>query len=160
MKVFWTGAALLAALLVQTVLSRVAPGQARLFDPFLLVLVYCGLVGGEGHGMLAGLAAGWVQDVHFGGPVVGLSGLAKLVVGFGVGMASTRFLLNGPAARVLVVLVAALADALLLEQVAIAFQVALQPLTLLTMLTRAVLNALVGGMLYELLERRLKQGRR
>ena len=59
--------------------------QARVFDPFLLVVVYCGLTGGEVHGMLAGAAAGWVQDVHFGGRILGLSGLSKLLVGFGVG---------------------------------------------------------------------------
>ena len=30
-------------------------------------------------GPLAGMAAGWVQDVHFGGEVLGLSALAKLL---------------------------------------------------------------------------------
>ena len=53
------------------------PAEARFLDPFLLVVVYCALVGGETHGMLAGAAAGWVQDVHFGGSVLGLSALAE-----------------------------------------------------------------------------------
>ena len=64
------------------------PGQARVLDPFLLVMVYCGLTRGETHGMLAGAAAGWVQDVHFGGRVLGLSGLTKMIVGFAVGLAA------------------------------------------------------------------------
>ena len=155
MRAVWTAAALLAALLAQSALSRVAPDQARILDPFLLVVVYCGLAAGETHGMLAGLAAGWVQDVQFGGPVVGLSGLTKVVVGFGVGAASSRFLLSGPAARVLVLFAAALTDALLFERLAAAFEIAVHPLSPLAMLARATLNALLGGPLFELLDRRL-----
>ena len=160
MKAVWTAAALLAALLVQSALSRIAPNQARILDPFLLVLVYCGLAGGETHGMLTGLAAGWVQDVHFGGPVVGLSGLTKVVVGFGVGAAANRFLLSGPGARALVLFTAALADMLLFERLSTAFDVAVQPLSMIGIFTRATLNALVGGPLYELIDRRrLKEAR-
>jgi hypothetical protein len=147
-RAVWTAAALLAALLAQSALSRIAPGQARILDPFLLVVVYCGLAGGETHGMLAGLAAGWVQDVQFGG-------LTKVVVGFGVGAASSRFLLSGPAARVLVLFVAALTDTLLFERLAAAFEIAVHPLSPLAILARAMLNALLGGPLYELLDRRL-----
>ena len=32
--------------------------------------------------VLAGVAAGWVQDLLFGGPILGLSALSKLLVGF------------------------------------------------------------------------------
>ena len=63
--------------------------------------------------MLAGAAAGWVQDVQFGGRVVGLSGLTKVLVGFGVGVGATRFHLAEPAARVLVLFVATVVDAVL-----------------------------------------------
>lgn len=155
MKILWTAAALLGALLVQSALSRLAPNQARVLDPFLLVLVYRGLVAGPSHGMLTGLAAGWMQDVQFGGPVVGLSGLTKVVVGFAVGTAGSRFLLGGTGARVLVLFAACLADTLLFERLAGTFEVAIQPLSPLAVLTRAALNALVGGPLYELLDRRL-----
>jgi rod shape-determining protein MreD len=154
-KAVWTAAALLAALLLQSALSRIAPGQTRILDPFLLVVVYCALVGGETRGMLTGLAAGWLQDVHFGGPVVGLSGLTKVVVGFGVGAAASRFLLGGPGSRVLVLFAAALADTLLFERLAAAFEISVHPLSPLAVLTRAGLNALLGGPLYELLDRRV-----
>ena len=113
MRVFWTALAILAALLVQTALGRLLPMQARVFDPFLLVVVYCGLTGGETHGMLAGASAGWVQDVHFGGRILGLGGLTKLLLGFAVGVGSTRFHLGEPAARLLVLMVATIADALI-----------------------------------------------
>lgn len=155
MKVLWTALAILSALLVQSALSRVAPAQARTLDPFLLVLVYCGLTGGEIHGMLAGAAAGWVEDVHFGGPVVGLSGLAKVIVGFGVGLAGTRFLLTGPLPRLLVLFTATLADAVLFERLASFFDIPTQALSLTALLARGAANAVVGTALYAVVERRL-----
>ena len=91
MRAFWTALALLAAFLLQSGLTRAVPFFAKVFDPFLLVLVYCGLAYGEIYGMLVGLAAGWIQDVQFGGRIIGLSGLAKLLVGFVVGAAGSRF---------------------------------------------------------------------
>ena len=157
MKAFWTALALLAALLVQTALGRVMPLQARVFDPFLLVVVYCGLTGGETHGMLAGAAAGWVQDVHFGVRVVGLSGLSKLLVGFGVGVGSTRFHLGEPAARLLVLMVATIVDALLFGQLAQVFDVQAYELSPLGLVVRAVVNGAVGMVVFETMDRQLRR---
>lgn len=159
MKVVWTGLAIVAALVVHTALGRILPHEARVFDPFLLILVYCALTGGETHGMLSGAAAGWVQDVHFGGTVVGLSGLAKLLVGFGVGVAAARFLLSGPLARLLVLVTATLADALLFSRLAGVFDIAIEDLSARTLLARAVGNGLVGLFLFELVDRRVRRDR-
>ena len=152
--------ALVTALAVQTALSRIAPGWARIFDPFLLVVVYCGLKGGETHGMLAGAAAGWMQDVHFGGRVLGLAGLTKVLVGFGVGLAGTRFQLTEPGARLLVVLVAVVLDALILRQLAGAFDVTTGSLTVGGLALRAGVNAAIGMPLFALVERRRWRGSR
>src|SRR5262245_12730604 len=157
MKVFWTALAILAALLVQSVLSLVSPSSARVLDPFLLVLVYCGLVGGEIHGMLAGAAAGWVQDVHFGGRILGLSGLSKVVIGFGVGIAGTRFHLTEPGPRLLVMLLAVLLDALILSWLAAAFDVTAGRFSLLFLGLRAGVNAVLGVVLFEVMERQLRR---
>jgi rod shape-determining protein MreD len=154
MRVFWTAVALLGALLLQTGLTQVAPGYARVLDPFLIVLVYCALTGGDTYGMLAGLAAGWVQDIHFGGTVLGLAGLTKLLIGFGVGMASTRFHLVEAGPRALVLLVATVADAVIYTQMASVFDVASYEVAPARILLRAVLNAVVGVAAYELVERR------
>jgi rod shape-determining protein MreD len=160
MRVFWTALAILVALLVQSALTQLLPGQARVFDPFLLVLVYCALTEGETHGMLAGMAAGWVQDVHFGGTVLGFSALTKILVGFGVGMAGARFLLIGPGARALVLLITTLADALVFQWWTTVFDVRTLELTPLGLATRASVNAVVGVALFELLDRRLpREGR-
>ena len=156
MTAVWTGLAILAALLVQTALSLVFPGHSRLLDPFLLVVVYCGLTGGANQAMLAGAAAGWVQDVHFGGPVLGLSGLTKVLVGFGVGAASTRFHLAEPGPRVLVLVVATVMDALVFNRLAAVFDVVAYALGPWGLFLRAAANAAFGMILFETVDRRLR----
>jgi rod shape-determining protein MreD len=153
MRVFWTALAILAALLLQTALGKLVPAQARVFDPFLLVVVYCGLKGGETHGMLAGAAAGWVQDVHFGGRVLGLGGLTKVLIGYGVGLSSTRFHLGEMQGQVVVLVAATVTDALLFGALAAVFDVEAYQLSPLGLLLRAVVNAVAGIVLYEAVER-------
>jgi rod shape-determining protein MreD len=155
MKGLWTALAIVAALLFETALSRLLPGGPRAFDPFLLVLVYCALTGGEIHGMLAGLAAGWVQDIQFGGPVLGLSAFSKILVGYAVGVAGAHFLIAGPAARALILLLATLGDALVFQWLAAVFDLRVLDLTPLALASRAAVNAVVGAGLFELLDRRL-----
>jgi cell shape-determining protein MreD len=155
MRVVWTGLAIVLAVLVQTALSRLGAGGARLFDPFLVVMVYCALTGGETHGMLAGMAAGWVEDVQFGGTVLGLSAFTKILVGYVVGVAGGHFLIGGAPARALVLLLATLADAAVLQWLAGVFDVRLLDLPALTLASRATLNALVGAFLFEVVDRRL-----
>jgi rod shape-determining protein MreD len=144
-KAFLTGLAILLAFLLQTSLSRLLPAEARVLDPFLLVVVYCALVGGETHGMLAGAVAGWVQDVSFGGTVLGFAPLSKLLVGFCVGVATARFLLAGPGPRTLTLLVAI-------------FDVKTVALSPLGLASRATVNAAIGVVLFELLDRRFRRG--
>lgn len=161
MKTFWTATALLAAFILQSALTRVMPSSARVFDPFLLVLVYCGLAYGEVDGMIVGVAAGWVQDVQFGGgPVLGLSGLTKVLVGFAVGAAGTRFQLSEAAPRGLVLGAAAVLDALIFSGLAAAFDVPTLHMSLGEILVRGLTCALLGALLFELLERRLRGARR
>ncbi len=158
-RALWTAIALAGAVLVETGLSHLIALPGRYLDPFLLVVVYCALHFGETHGMLAGAVAGWVQDVAFGGPVLGLSALSKLGVGFCVGLAGGRFLIATTAARALVVLLAAVADALLVEWLASVFGVEARGLPPLALLTRATVSALVGGALFALVDRRVARSR-
>jgi len=158
-RALWTALALVGALLVETALAHLVSSPGRYLDPFLLVVVYCALVRGETHGMLAGAAAGWVQDVMFGGRVLGLSALAKLLVGFSVGLAAGRFLIATTAARALVVLLAAVADALLVQWLASVFSVETLSLPPLALAARATLSAVVGGVLFALVDRRLARSR-
>jgi rod shape-determining protein MreD len=154
----WTGAALLLALLLQTGLGRLWPSAANAFDPFLVVVVYVGLTRGETHAMLTGTAAGWIQDVQFGGPVVGFSALSKLIVGFAVGFTSTRILLVGALPRLLLVVFAALLDGLLFELLAALLGAPVSAVSLARLVTRATLSALVAVPLYRALDRHMKRG--
>jgi len=154
MRAGWALGALLLAVAWQTAATRLAPGYAWLIDPFLLVVVYFGLTGGELQGMLVGAVAGWVQDVQFGGTVMGLGGLSKLLVGFGVGLASERFMLVGSTPRLIAVFVATLLDALLLERLALMFEVPIAQLSFGMLVGRANANAIVGVALLEVIERR------
>lgn len=158
MRILWATLAIVAALLVQSALGQILPAQARLVDPFLLVLVYCALMGGERFGMLAGGAAGWVQDIGFGGTVLGLLGLTKVLVGFGVGLAGSRFLLTSAGARTLVLLLTTVADALIFQWLAAVFDVKVLDLSPSGLLTRATVNAALGVVIYSVLDRRLPRG--
>jgi rod shape-determining protein MreD len=155
-RVVWTGVAIVGALLVETALSYLVTGPGQYLDPFLLVVVYCALSGGEIHGMLAGMAAGWVQDIHFGGEVLGLSALSKLVVGFAVGAAGAHLLITTTSARALVLLLATVADAVLVMWLASVFAVGASPMDPVTLASRATLTAVVGGVLFALIDRRLQ----
>jgi rod shape-determining protein MreD len=159
-RFFWTGLGLVLALVAQSMLSTLLPQHALMLDPFLIVLVYVALHQGETPGMVVGSLAGWIQDVFFGGQVMGLSGLTKLLLGFAVGVASARFHLTEPAARVLVLFVASLADSLVFRQLAVAFELPVLPLSALGIVSRAALNAGVGLALYEAMERKWGRERR
>jgi rod shape-determining protein MreD len=153
-RAFWTGLAITGAVLVETALGYLVPAPGRYLDPFLLVVVYCALSGTDVNGMLAGAAAGWVQDVLFGGRVLGLSALSKLLVGYAVGAGAGRFLIATTAARALVVLLATVADALLVQWLASVFSVDASGLSPVALASRATLNALAGGLLFALVDRR------
>jgi rod shape-determining protein MreD len=152
----WTVVALAGAVLVETGLGYLVTEPGTYVDPFLLVVVYAALRGGEGQGLLTGMAAGWVQDVLFGGPVLGLSALAKLVVGFAVGAAGSRFLIAGTSARALVLLLATAAEALLVQWLASVFAIEVSPMSPVTLASRATLTAVSGAILYALVDRRLQ----
>jgi cell shape-determining protein MreD len=148
---------LLAAFLVESGLSRVSPAAARFFDPFLLVVVYCGLLGGETHGMLAGVAAGWVADIQFGGRLLGLTGLTNVLLGFAVGMAGSRFLLVSATSRLLVLFAATLAQAMLIERSASLFDVHVHTLSWTGLLLRSGANALVGILAFDFADARVRR---
>ena len=155
MRVFLIAMAILMALVVATALGQLVPSLGRIVDPFLLVVVYCALRGGETEGMLTGLAAGWVQDAQFAGPVLGISPLTKIVIGFTVGLAGRHFLLAGLGARTLVLLAASAADTLLFQWLAAVFDGRLIEMGPLGLLWRATVNAGLGVALFELVDRRL-----
>lgn len=150
------GLALLIAFVLQSGLSLIGPGAARVIDPLLIVAVITALARGEVWGMCAGAVAGWVLDAHFGGVVLGLAGLSRMLVGFLVGFASARLLLLGPGSRLAVLAAATVLDARGLEWLAASFGVEVPTLGALPLGLRALFNAVLGALLYGALERRLR----
>lgn len=157
MKWLATGLALVLAFVIQSSLTLILPGPGRLLDPFLVVVVYCGLIGGETHGMLAGATAGWIQDTQFGGTVNGISALTKLLIGFAVGIAATRFLMTTTSARLLVLFAATLVDALVFERLALVFEVGASDVSLRLLFARAVANAILGVLAFQAFEMRVRR---
>ncbi len=75
------------------------------FDIPLVVVVLAALSGGAIVGLWAGTLAGFLQDVMSGG-LVGVSGLAKSLVGVAVGILAKRLVRTGYGYRVLLIAVA------------------------------------------------------
>jgi rod shape-determining protein MreD len=155
MRGFRIAVSLLAALVVHAALGRFFPTHGRFFDPFLIVVVFWALRCGEGWGMSVGLLAGWLQDSLFGGTVVGVAPLSKLLVGFVAGVAGTRLLIAGPGGRTILLLAAAIGDVFLYQWLASLFSVSVSELSALEILARTMLTAAVGAFVLEAAERRL-----
>lgn len=92
----WLGivGALLLALLLQTRLAAFLVLGTSPLDLVLIVVVYVAITSGATTGLLAGAAAGLAQDALSSG-IIGIGGLAKTLVGYLVGQASTQFNLVG-----------------------------------------------------------------
>jgi rod shape-determining protein MreD len=83
----------------------------RYVDLPLLVTVYFGLMRDPVLGMLAGYAAGLSGDLAPGsGPIIGVGGFSKTIIGFLVASVAVRFALEGPLVRVLVIALSSLVN--------------------------------------------------
>jgi len=154
MRVLGVGLSLVGAVVFQSALGRLLPTHGRVFDPFLILVVFWALRRGEEHGMFVGLAAGWIQDALFGGPVAGIGALSKLLVGFVTGVAGSRLFIAGPGGRTLLLLAAAFGDVALHQWLESLFEVRSTSLSALGMLARTTLTAAVGAFVLEVAERR------
>ena len=112
MKAVGVLAAIALALAVQTTLARFLAGGAAAIDLVLVVVVYVALTNGPVTGMLAGSAAGIVQDALSIG-VIGIGGLAKSVVGFVVGAVGQQFIVTAALPRLVIFLGASVAHAVM-----------------------------------------------
>jgi rod shape-determining protein MreD len=97
--------AIALALALQTTLARFVVGGSAAVDLVLVAVVAIALTIGPVGGMLAGSAAGLIQDSLSSG-VVGIGGLAKTIVGFLAGAFGQQFIVTAALPR-LVILIAA-----------------------------------------------------
>ena len=74
-----------------------------------------------------------------------------------VGVGSTRFHLGEPAARLLVLMVATIVDAVLFGQLAQVFDVQAYELSPLGLIVRALVNGAVGMVVFETMDRQMRR---
>ena len=90
--------AIALALALQTTLARFFVAGTAAVDLVLVVVVSVALTTGPGSGMLAGSAAGIIQDALSSG-VIGIGGLAKSIVGFLAGVIGQQFIVTAALPR-------------------------------------------------------------
>lgn len=105
-------AALVAAVALQSTLAGLVISGSAALDLALIVVVYLALTGGPVTGLLAGSAAGVMQDALSSG-VIGIGGLAKTIVGFLAGVVGTQFIVNAAVPRFVVFVLATVLHAVI-----------------------------------------------
>ena len=101
MKVAGAVIATVLALALQTTLARLIIRGTVAVDLVVVVVLYVALRSGPAVGLLTGTFAGLVQDALSSG-VIGIGGLAKTIVGYGVGVIGRQFIVAEPLPRLVV----------------------------------------------------------
>jgi rod shape-determining protein MreD len=90
--------AIALSLALQSTVDRLQPWVTASVDVVLVAVVFVALTSGPVGGMLAGSAAGLIQD-SLGTGIVGIGGLAKSVVGFFAGVFGQQFIVTAALPR-------------------------------------------------------------
>jgi rod shape-determining protein MreD len=135
--------ALVGALALQTTLSGLSIGGARMVNLVVVAVVYVALVYGPVTGLFAGTIGGLAQDALAGG-IIGIGSLAKTVVGFLAGALGAHFIVAQAVPRFVMFVGASVVHELCFQALyalieARGFRVHAAPL-----LSQAVINAVIG----------------
>jgi rod shape-determining protein MreD len=115
------------------------------------VVIYVALTTGPVTGMLAGSAAGLIQDALSSG-VIGIGGLAKSIVGFLAGMIGQQFIVTAALPRFVMFMGATLLHAAVFMGLYTALELRTFSSPYAAMLTQAVGNATVGMIAFAIVE--------
>ena len=143
--------AIALALALQTSLARFLVGGTAALDLVLVVVVYVALTSGPVAGMLAGSAAGIVQDALSSG-TVGIGGLANAIVGFGAGVIGQQFIVTAPCPRFVMFIVATLVHSALFMGMYVLLGLKEFPSPWAAMLSQAIGNAVIGIVAFAIVE--------
>lgn len=139
------------SLLLQTTLARFLVRGSTGVDLVLVGVTYLGLTTGPVGGLLAGTIAGLAQD-SLGTGVLGIGGLSKTVVGFLAGTIGTAFIVSQPIPRFLVFFGATWVAMLITGGLHLALDPQPAPIAWAGILAMALGNALVGVVVFQLIE--------
>ncbi len=145
-------AALAVALLLQSTIAGMSFAAGSRVNLVLVAVIYVALAYGAVTGMLAGCAAGLVQDAIAGG-IVGIGGLSKTVVGFFVGVLGAQFIVSTPVPRFLMLFGASLVHELCFQALYALVEAHSIRLQLSGALIQALVNGAVGITVFMLVER-------
>jgi rod shape-determining protein MreD len=144
-------AAIALALALQTTLARFMAGGSTAVDFVLVAVVYVALTQGPVAGLLAGTAAGLVQDALSSG-VIGIGGLAKSIVGFAAGAVAQQFIVNSALPRVLIFVASTALHAVLFMGLYVALDLRVFPSPVPAVASQALGNSVVGLIAFSIIE--------
>ncbi|MEI6667629.1 MAG: rod shape-determining protein MreD [Acidobacteriota bacterium] len=151
MKALRTVAGLALALLLQSLLARMA-GSFRLpADLVLVAVVTAALLYGRVAGLLGGTLAGLAQDGLVGG-VIGIGGLASSLAGFVSGAIATQFIVTQAIPRFLLFVGATFVHGAVFMGLYQVLGLRLFEQPYLTLTTQALINAGVGLVAFGVIE--------
>ena len=152
MRVAGVVVALVAALALQSTVAGLRIGGVTAVNLVLIVVVYVGLSFGPAMGLVAGTIGGLVQDGLAGG-IVGIGGFSKTLVGFLVGVLGAQFIVSQSLPRLVMFFGATMVHELCFQ--ALSALVESRPFTMNypATLTQAAVNAVLGVMAFQLVER-------
>jgi rod shape-determining protein MreD len=139
------------ALALQTTLARFLVGGSAAVDLVLVAVVYVALTTGPAGGLLAGSAAGLVQDTLSSG-VIGIGGLAKSIVGFLAGAFGQQFIVTAALPRLVMFVAATALHAAVFMGLYEALDLRAFPSPWKSVTTQALGNALVGIVAFTIIE--------
>jgi rod shape-determining protein MreD len=143
--------AIALALALQTTLARFLISGTAAIDLVLVAVVYVALTTGPGGGMLAGSAAGLIQDALSSG-VIGIGGLAKSVVGFLVGAIGQQFIVTAALPRLVMFVAATAVHAALFMGLYVGLGLRTFPSPWKAVASQALGNAVVGLIAFAIIE--------
>ena len=156
MKALGALGAIALALALQTTLTRFGVGGTAAVDLVLVAVVYVALTSGPVPGMLTGSMAGLIQDALSSG-IIGVGGLAKLIVGFVVGVIGQQFIMTAALPRLVMFLGATALHAAVFLGLYWAMNAALNApmfaVSLRALAGQALGNAVVGIVAFAIIER-------
>jgi rod shape-determining protein MreD len=143
--------AIALALALQTTLARFVVGGSAAVDLVLVAVVAIALTIGPVGGMLAGSAAGLIQDSLSSG-VVGIGGLAKTIVGFLAGAFGQQFIVTAALPRLVIFIAATVLHGAVFMGLYYVLGLRAFPSPWKPLAAQALSNALVGIVAFGIIE--------
>jgi rod shape-determining protein MreD len=151
-KVVAAAVAIVVALAIQTTLPGFKyDGGTAAIDLLLVLPIYIAVTAGAGSGVLAASLAGLLQDSLSSG-ILGIGALAKTIVAYLAGVASTQFILNGPLQRFFMFFLGTVAHAVIFMGLYTLLDLRTFPSPVPSVLTQALGNAVVGVIGFQIAE--------